>query len=86
MWEWCLDWYTANGYDTVTSAPGFVNANGKYLASSASTEGENRVARGGNFNDTTLKEYLAGNRDKYVPPYLRDRAFGFRVACRAGLD
>ena len=86
VWELCLDWYTANAYDTVTSAPGFVNANGRYLASPAATEGENRVARGGCFTGTDMKEYLPGNRSKTVSPTLRDRTYGFRLACRAGLE
>ena len=86
VFEWCLDWYVAAAQDTVGVA-GRVNAAGKYLGSAPTTEGTYRVARGGCFRTQTITDCLAGNRAKNsLSPTLRDRTYGFRVVCRAGLE
>ena len=80
VWEWCLDWYE----DDITAHGGAVNIDPATPANTLSgASGENRVKRGGSWNNAA-GICRPAFRDDYTPTNL-DYRNGFRVVCTAGL-
>lgn len=68
VWEWCNDWYAADGYDTVNS-----NKNPR-----GPSTGESRVLRGGGIDDN-FGDVRSSSRYPYrSAPGFNHRSVGFR--------
>jgi formylglycine-generating enzyme required for sulfatase activity/serine/threonine protein kinase len=67
VWEWCADWYAANGYGRTPERD-----------PEGPDRGDRRVLRGGSWNNSG-HQCRAARRNKY-PPDFRNESIGFRVA------
>ena len=81
VWEWCLDWYEAD----ISAHGGLVNIN---PANAGQTRGGNtpyeRVQRGGCYADRA--QHCRSARRQGNAARQMESKWGFRVACRAGLE
>ncbi len=81
VWEWCLDWYAHN----INANGGAVNINPSAPTKTLSgASGVNRVIRGGGRGNAAGDCRPAMRY--YSAPTTRSGSFGFRIACKAGLQ
>lgn len=82
VWEWCLDWYVEN----ISSIGGAINidpTNPSMLLTDPSAYTTQRVRRGGGWkHDSCWCRSAARNCDGQTS---REKYYGFRLACQAGL-
>ena len=83
VWEWCLDWYQEN----ITSYNGVVNVSvtdNQKTYNGASNSDYKRVMRGGGYSNNAGYSRPAWRND--CKQNSRYQGYGFRVACKAGLQ
>ena len=69
VWEWCSDFYAANGYRS-----------GPQTDPTGPEKGKNHVARGGCWA-SAAEQCASGYRNGRLEPNAREPLFGFRVVC-----